>query len=97
MSQSGKSAFRRLAAATILSILASPAAVPAWAGSTGATLGVRVVVVAPCGAGGPCEGTGSSASLAAPPGDPSAAPPSPAPLVVREERVGGRDYRTVIY
>ncbi|HFD15535.1 MAG TPA: hypothetical protein ENJ38_04425 [Rhodospirillales bacterium] len=96
MSQSGKSACRRLAAATILSAIALAATGPARAGSTGATLSVRVVVVAPCGSGGPCEGTPSGASLASPPAEEATAPP-PAPLVVRDERVGGRSYRTIVY
>ncbi len=99
MSQSGKSARGRLAAALCaFTLVVAAGAVGAGAGGRSATLSVRVVVVAPCDpATAVCDPSGTAASLAAPEPGASRRAVDTAPMRVREETVEGRSYRTVVY
>ncbi len=98
MSQSGNAACGRLTAAVGMSFFLALVAgtFPATAGTRDATLTVRVVVVAPCGAaGGSCDPATSSAFPGTP--EESGDTAGEAPLRIREETVQGRTYRTIVY
>ncbi len=99
MSQSDGRALRRPIGALCLALaMTVPGAAPAIAGSSSATLNVRVVVVAPCdAAAGSCQQQRAAPLSPGRTGAGAVSSPDGTPMWILQETGAGRGYRTVIY